>query len=105
MPLRVAPGNARGHVVHSQDEHNTLPGRLLTTLRSLISYPHSAQGGFGITVNLAARIAAHASAGQVLVSERVAERAPPQGVTFVELGQVQLEGIAQPVRLLEALRS
>jgi hypothetical protein len=32
----------------------------------------------------------------------VAELAPPRGVAFVELGQVQLEGIAHPVRLLEA---
>jgi adenylate cyclase len=65
------------------------------------------QGGdyFGRTVNLAARIAAYASASRVLVSDRVAERAPPQGVTFVEQGQVQLEGIAQPVRLLEARRA
>jgi adenylate cyclase len=69
--------------------------------------PVVAQSGdyFGRTVNLAARIAAHASASRVLVSERVAERAPPQGVTFVELGQVQLEGIAHPVRLLEARRA
>ena len=66
--------------------------------------PVVAQGGdyFGRTVNLAARIAAYASAGRVLVSEPVIQRAPPQGVTFVELGQVQLQGIAQPVRLLEA---
>jgi adenylate cyclase len=65
------------------------------------------QGGdyFGRTVNLAARIAAYASAGRVLVSEPVAERAPPQGVAFVELGLVRLEGIAQPVRLLEARRA
>jgi class 3 adenylate cyclase len=56
-------------------------------------------------VNLAARIAAYASASRVLVSEPVAERAPPQGVTFVELGQVPLEGIAHPVRLLEARRA
>jgi adenylate cyclase len=69
--------------------------------------PVVVQGGdyFGRTVNLAARIAAYASASRVLVSERVVERAPPQGVTFVELGQVQLEGIAQPVRLLEARRA
>jgi adenylate cyclase len=69
--------------------------------------PVVVQGGdyFGRTVNLAARIAAYASAGRVLVSERVAEAAPPEGVTFVELGQVQLEGIAQPVRLLEARRA
>jgi adenylate cyclase len=69
--------------------------------------PVVVQGGdyFGRTVNLAARIAAYASASRVLVSEPVVERAPPQGVTFVELGQVQLEGIAQPVRLLEARRA
>jgi adenylate cyclase len=68
--------------------------------------PVVVQGGdyFGRTVNLAARIAAYASASRVLVSERVAERAPPQGVTFVELGQVQLQGIARPVPLLEARR-
>jgi adenylate cyclase len=65
------------------------------------------QGGdyFGRTVNLAARIAAYTSASRVLVSERVVERTPPQGVTFVEQGQVQLEGIARPVRLLAARRS
>jgi adenylate cyclase len=66
--------------------------------------PVVVQGGdyFGRTVNLAARIAAHASASRVLVSEPVAERAPPQGVSFVELGPVRLEGIGHPVRLLEA---
>jgi adenylate cyclase len=64
------------------------------------------QGGdyFGRTVNLAARIAARADAGQVLVSQSVAESAPPQGVRFVELGEQQLKGIARPVRLLEARR-
>jgi class 3 adenylate cyclase len=69
--------------------------------------PVVVQGGdyFGRTVNLAARIAAYASAGQVLVSERVVERVPPQGVSFVELGQVQLQGIARPVPLLEAHRA
>jgi adenylate cyclase len=69
--------------------------------------PVVVQGGdyFGRTVNLAARIAAYASASRVLVSEPVVQRAPPRGVTFVELGQVRLEGIAQPVRLLEARRA
>jgi adenylate cyclase len=69
--------------------------------------PVVVQGGdyFGRTVNLAARIAAHASASRVLVSEPVVQRAPPQGVAFVELGLVQLEGIAHPVRLLEARRA
>jgi adenylate cyclase len=69
--------------------------------------PVVVQGGdyFGRTVNLAARIAAYARAGRVLVSEPVAERVPAQGVTFVEAGLVQLQGIADPVRLLEARRS
>jgi class 3 adenylate cyclase len=66
--------------------------------------PVVAQGGdyFGRTVNLAARIAARASAGQVLVSDRVAESASPTGVRFVALGELRLKGIAQPVRVLEA---
>jgi adenylate cyclase len=69
--------------------------------------PVVVQGGdyFGRTVNLGARIAAYASASQVLVSEPVVQRASPQGVTFVELGLVQLEGIVHPVRLLEARRA
>jgi adenylate cyclase len=66
--------------------------------------PVVAQGGdyFGRTVNLAARIAARARAGQVLVSQSVAETAAPEGVTFVELGELRLEGFARPLRLLEA---
>ena len=66
--------------------------------------PVVAQGGdfFGRTVNLAARIAASASAGQVLVSGSVVETAPPPGVTFVEVGELRLKGIARPVRVLEA---
>jgi adenylate cyclase len=69
--------------------------------------PVVVQGGdyFGRTVNLAARIAAHAGAGQVLVSQSVAESAMPEGVRFVELGEQPLEGIARPVRLLEAHRA
>jgi adenylate cyclase len=66
-----------------------------------------AQGGdyFGRTVNLAARIAATASAGQVLVTQRVVETASPQGVTFVELEEVRLQGISRPVRVFEARRA
>jgi adenylate cyclase len=69
--------------------------------------PVVVQGGdyFGRTVNLAARIAARAAAGQVLVSQDVAESAMPEGVAFVELGELRLEGFARPVRLLEACRA
>jgi class 3 adenylate cyclase len=47
---------------------------------------------------LAARIAAHASASQVLVSQRVTEAAPPGGA-------VELKGFAHPVRLLEVCQA
>jgi adenylate cyclase len=69
--------------------------------------PVVAQAGdyFGRTVNVAARIAARAGEGQVLVSERVTESGPPPGVTFVELGELPLKGISRPVRVLEARHS
>src|SRR5215217_8678739 len=66
---------------------------------------HSFGDYFGRTVNLAARIAAHAAAGQVLVSQRVAESGPPEGVRFVELGELELKGFARPVRLLQVRRA
>ena len=69
--------------------------------------PVVVQGGdyFGRTVNLAARIASRAGARQVLVSESVLQAPPPDGVRFVELGEVQLKGFARPVRLLEVCRA
>jgi adenylate cyclase len=69
--------------------------------------PVVAQGGdyFGRTVNLAARLAARAGAGQVLVNGNVVEPASPEGVSFVELGELRLEGFARPVRLLQACRA
>jgi adenylate cyclase len=69
--------------------------------------PVVVQGGdyFGRTVNLAARIATRAGPGQVLVSQSVAESAPPTGVSLVALGELRLKGFAHPVRLLEARRA
>jgi len=46
-----------------------------------------------------------AGAGQVLVSQSVADSAPPQGVRFVEQGELSRKGFAHPVRLLEACRA
>jgi adenylate cyclase len=69
--------------------------------------PVVVQGGdyFGRTVNLAARIAVRAGAGQVLVSGSVADSASPEGVRFVEFGGLRFKGIARPVRVLEARRA
>jgi adenylate cyclase len=68
--------------------------------------PVVVQGGdyFGRTVNLAARVAARAQAGQVLVTGPVAEAPAPAGVSFAELGDLRLKGFAAPVRVLEARR-
>jgi adenylate cyclase len=58
---------------------------------------------FGRTVNLAAWIAAHAGAGQVLVTDEVVAAAEPDGVRFEALGPVRLKGFTRPVRLHLAL--
>ena len=69
--------------------------------------PVVVQGGdyFGRTVNLASRVAARAQAGQVLVTAPVAEAPTPDGVSYAEVGHLQLKGFAAPVRVLEARRA
>jgi adenylate cyclase len=58
---------------------------------------------FGRTVNLAARIAGQAGAGQVLVTDEVVAAADSDGIRFEALGPVPLKGFARPVRLHLAL--
>jgi adenylate cyclase len=58
---------------------------------------------FGRTVNLAARIAGHADADQVLVTDEVVAAAGSDGVRFQTLGPVRLKGFSRPVRLHRAL--
>jgi adenylate cyclase len=60
---------------------------------------------FGRTVNTAARIAAYARAGQVLVSDEVLQATTDPGVEFVDIGSVELKGVSRPVRLHEARRN
>lgn len=54
---------------------------------------------FGRTVNLAARIADYARQGEVLVSQDVVDASLQAGLTFREIGPVELKGIPEPVRL------
>jgi adenylate cyclase len=58
---------------------------------------------FGRTVNLAARIAAHAGAGQVLVSDQVVAECGDGTVAFEPIGPVPLKGVADPVPLHRAI--
>ncbi|MFL6267807.1 MAG: adenylate/guanylate cyclase domain-containing protein [Actinomycetes bacterium] len=67
--------------------------------------PVVVQGGdyFGRTVNLASRVAAHAQAGQVLVTTAVAQAWHGDGVSFIDLGDLRLRGFSAQVRVLEAV--
>jgi class 3 adenylate cyclase len=58
---------------------------------------------YGATVNLAARISDFARPGEVLVSEAVVTAAGLPDASFVEVGPVELKGVAGPVRLLAAV--
>lgn len=57
---------------------------------------------FGRTVNLTARLAAHARPGELLTTPEVAAAAGRMGVAFRELGAVRLKGLAEPVEVLSA---
>jgi adenylate cyclase len=97
-----------GAVRSALDLVEQLPGAGLPPVHvGVAAGPVVVQGGdyFGRTVNLAARIAGHAGAGQVLVSQSVAASAAPAGVRYLELGELTLKGFARPVPLLEARRA
>jgi class 3 adenylate cyclase len=63
------------------------------------------QGGdyYGRTVNLAARVAAHAAPGEVLATDEVVQEARGQEIEFEPIGAVELKGFARPVTLHRAL--
>jgi class 3 adenylate cyclase len=56
---------------------------------------------FGAAVSLAARICAHASPGQVLVSSAVRDLSIGKRYTFVDRGPIALQGFDEPIRLYE----
>jgi adenylate cyclase len=56
---------------------------------------------FGSTVNIAARIAALASAGQLLATRPVAEAAAAKGIRVRELGEATLRSVVDAVPLYE----
>jgi class 3 adenylate cyclase len=59
---------------------------------------------FGRTVNLAARIAAYARPGEVLVSQEVVDAADAAPLTFTDIGPVELKGVSGTLRLHTARR-
>ena len=57
---------------------------------------------FGQTVNLSSRIADYARPGEVLVTRVVADAPDHDGIAFDEVGEVELKGMGEPIRLLRA---
>jgi adenylate cyclase len=61
---------------------------------------------FGRTVNLAARIAPRAVAGEVLVTDEVVQTSGRIGnIRFIEVDPVDLKGFTKPVPLHRAVRA
>jgi class 3 adenylate cyclase len=56
---------------------------------------------FGTSVNLAARICDHAEAGQILAANVVRELAAGKQFLFADLGETELRGFEDPVKLWE----
>jgi adenylate cyclase len=54
---------------------------------------------YGQTVNVASRIAEYARPGEVVVSQAVVDASGGADVTFVEIGPVELKGVAGPMQL------
>ena len=73
-PLKVRVGAAAGEPV---EQHNDL---------------------FGSTVQLAARLCAHAEPEQILVSNAIADLCIGKGLSFEDVGEVTLKGFSSPVR-------
>jgi class 3 adenylate cyclase len=73
-PLKIRVGAAAGEPV---EQHNDL---------------------FGCTVQLAARLCAHAQPEQILVSNAIAELCLGKGLLFEDVGEVSLKGFNSPVR-------
>jgi len=57
---------------------------------------------FGRTVNVAARIAAYARPGEILVSQEVVDASELDGVTFTSIGAADLKGVSGELRLYSA---
>ena len=60
---------------------------------------------FGRTINVASRIAGLAKPGQVLVGEALVGTVPEVGFRFREVGTFEVKGLANPIRVFEAVRA
>jgi class 3 adenylate cyclase len=83
-------------------EHTSNNAHLPVTVRIGVAAGEPVENNrdlFGATVQLAARLCAHASAGQSLVSNVVAELCIGKNLPFRDLGDVELKGFERAVRV------
>jgi adenylate cyclase len=101
VAFRDPGGAVRGalQLVRAVPEAGLPPAHVGLAAGRVVSY-----GGdfFGRTVNMAARLSAHAGAGQVLVNEAVVDQAGTDAARFTELEAMDLKGFSGPVRVFEA---
>ncbi|RLC58692.1 MAG: hypothetical protein DRI30_02285, partial [Chloroflexi bacterium] len=56
---------------------------------------------FGTAVNMAARIASKADAGEILAADVVRQLVAGKGFLFADRGETELRGFEDPVRIYE----
>jgi class 3 adenylate cyclase len=97
--LECAIAMQRAFAAHD-DEHPETPLRVRIGLNAGEPIAEAADL-FGTAVNLAARIAAQAAGGEILVANVVRELAAGKGFLFADRGETALRGFEDPVRLFE----
>ncbi|MCH7699771.1 MAG: adenylate/guanylate cyclase domain-containing protein [Chloroflexi bacterium] len=89
----------RGVAAH-KEEHPDSPLGVYVGLNA--GEPIAEEGDlFGTSINLAARICDHAEAGQILTANVVRELAAGKDFLFSDLGETELRGFEDPVKLWE----
>jgi class 3 adenylate cyclase len=103
MAAFISPAGAvRGAcaVQNGLRDHNSTGPEYPVTVRIGISAGEPVEKSddlFGSTVQLAARLCARAEPGQILVSSVIADLCIGKGLKFIEGGEFQLKGFAEPI--------
>jgi len=96
--LECAIGMQRAFAAHNESAEEPIRVRIGLNAGEPIAEEEDL---FGTAVNVAARIAAQAEGGEILVANVVRELAAGKGFLFADRGEVVLRGFEEPVRLYE----
>ena len=84
--------------IHNLPEGNTAEDVAKTHAKDMETQRKQNNDLFGSTVQLAARLCAHAQPEQILVSNAIPDLCIGKELLFEELGEVVLKGFGSPVR-------